>query len=57
MSSLFNPYEPPQSSPDIDDAYRRLGCVSVWTGTFGSIDAAEWYFGVPAPDGLSWRAL
>ena len=48
---FVNPYEPPQASSAIDDSYRRLGCVSIWAGTFGSIDAAEWYFGVPAPDG------
>ena len=51
MTPFLNPYEPPQAASDIDDAYRRLGCVSIWAGSFGSVDAAEWYFGVPGPDG------
>lgn len=51
MAELFNPYQAQQTPPSVDDAYRRLGCVSIWDGTFGSIDAVEWYFGEPTPDG------
>jgi hypothetical protein len=51
MTPFLNPYDPPQTPPVSDDPYRRLGCVSIWAGSFGSVDAVEWYFGVPAPDG------
>jgi hypothetical protein len=31
---------------------RRQGCVSVWIGTFPSLDAAEAYFGIPDEIGV-----
>jgi len=30
----------------------RAGVVSIWAGTFPSVDAAEWYFGVPDEIGV-----
>src|SRR4051812_33089727 len=51
MDDYINPYDPPLASPHDDEpAFRRMGVVSIWAGSIGTVEAAEGYFGVLQPN-------
>jgi uncharacterized repeat protein (TIGR04138 family) len=43
----------PGVGPGTQAEFRRIGFVSLWTGTFASVEAAEEYFGIPDEIGVS----